>query len=348
MAVLHIVFMILKIIGILLLVLVGILLLGGTCCFILPCTIPGPGGYRDKEHYGGKAGVSWLFHLIFFTVWYDSGEDRAGYENPYFRDPGPETFKGPEAAKKDRRKERKAEKMPFLSGQELMKEKNGKERLGKKLGLKRRGIQSLLRSGNKKKNVRKDRKRKKGADPRKVRKESTPIFLRKFREIFQIPGKMIKALKNFWLTAGDICDKIKKIKKFLENEKFKRGMSLILQEGKKLLIHMLPGKIQGRIKFGTDDPCLTGEILGAAGIFYPLYGKNFSIEPCFDQTVLEGTVSPQRENVRHYGADLGGEDHPEPGCPLYYQAFQTIDGRLCQRWDCHKQREGGTSYGFRK
>ncbi len=87
-------------------------------------------------------------------------------------------------------------------------------------------------------------------------------------------------------------------------------MSLILQEGKKLLIHMLPGKIQGRIKFGTDDPCLTGEILGAAGIFYPLYGKNFSIEPCFDQTVLEGTVSLRGRMYGIHGADLGGEDHP--------------------------------------
>ena len=77
----------------------------------------------------------------------------------------------------------------------------------------------------------------------------------------------------------------------MENEKYKRGMNLILQEGKRLLAHVLPRKVQGCLKFGTEDPCLTGEILGAAGIFYPLYGENFSIEPCFDQTVLEGTVS---------------------------------------------------------
>ena len=79
MAVLHIVFMILKIIGILLLVLVGILLLGVLAVLFCPVRYQAR-GYRDKEHYGGKAGVSWLFHLIFFTVWYDSGEDRAVYE----------------------------------------------------------------------------------------------------------------------------------------------------------------------------------------------------------------------------------------------------------------------------
>ena len=87
------------------------------------------------------------------------------------------------------RKERKAEKIPFLPGQELMQEKNGKERLRKKPGLKPRGIQSLLRSGNKKKNVRKDRKRKKGADPRKVRKESTRSFSESSEKFFRFPEK---------------------------------------------------------------------------------------------------------------------------------------------------------------
>ncbi len=106
-----------------------------------------------------------------------------------------------------------------------MKEKNGKERQGKKPGLKRRGIQSLLRSGNKKKNVRKDRKRKKGADPRKVRKESTRSFSESSEKFFRSPEKY-QSFEKFIIHAGDICDKIKKIKKFLENEKFKRGMSL--------------------------------------------------------------------------------------------------------------------------
>ena len=72
---------------------------------------------------------------------------------------------------------------------------------------------------------------------------------------------------------------------------FSKDAYQMLQEGKKMLAHVKPRKIEGRIKFGTEDPCLTGEILGAAGIFYPLYGENFSIEPCFDQTVLEGTIS---------------------------------------------------------
>ncbi len=131
MAVLHIVFMILKIIGILLLVLVGILLLGVLTVYsALYDTRPGGTGIR--KNYGGKAGVSWLFHLIFFTVWYDSGEDRAGYEiRKAFRDPGPETFKGPEAAKKteEKKEKQKLNTLPFPGQRRLMaqEKENGKE-----------------------------------------------------------------------------------------------------------------------------------------------------------------------------------------------------------------------------
>ena len=289
MAVLHIVFMILKIIGILLLVLVGILLLGVLAVLFCPVRYQAR-GYRDKEHYGGKAGVSWLFHLIFFTVWYDSGEDRAGYEIRIFGIPVLKLLKVLKQRKRQKkRKKSRKNALPFRTGTDEGKKREGTA--GKETRTETPGDTepSKIREQEEKCKERPEEKERGRSPESKERKY--PIFLRKFREIFQIPGKMIKTLKNFWLTAGDICDKIKKIKKFLENEKFKRGMSLILQEGKKLLIHMLPGKIQGRIKFGTDDPCLTGEILGAAGIFYPLYGKNFSIEPCFDQTVLEGTVS---------------------------------------------------------
>ena len=106
MAVLHIVFMILKVIGILLLILLGILLLGVLALLFCPVRYQAR-GYRDKEQYGRKAGVSWLFHLIGLTVWYDSKEEKSDYEIRIFGIP--EAFQSPEAAEKeeDRGEERK-------------------------------------------------------------------------------------------------------------------------------------------------------------------------------------------------------------------------------------------------
>ena len=92
MAVLHIVFMILKVIGILLLILLGILLLGVLALLFCPVRYQAR-GYRDKEQYGGKAGVSWLFHLIGLTVWYDSKEEKSDYEIRIFGIPVRKLFK---------------------------------------------------------------------------------------------------------------------------------------------------------------------------------------------------------------------------------------------------------------
>ena len=104
-------------------------------------------------------------------------------------------------------------------------------------------------------------------------KQVKKSFVSRIRKIIQIPGKILKTLKNFQLTAEHICAKIKNIKIFLENEKFKRGKSLIFQEARKLLAHGSPRKIKGSIKLGTEDPCLTGEILERQAYFILCMGK---------------------------------------------------------------------------
>lgn len=280
MAALHIVFMILKITGILLLVLLGLLLAILLALLFCPVRYQAR-GYRDQERYGGKAGVSWLFHLLAFSVWYDSSEEKAGYEIRFFGIPLLKFLKA--VREKQRKKSRKRE-LPSQkehSTQEVRRNPAGSVEREDLPEEEQNHLESSENTGT---------ERERREIPVREERKKEPAFLKKIREIFRIPGKIGRALKNFRLTAGNICDKIRKIKEFLESEKFKRGMRLILEEGKKLLVHGFPRKIQGRIKFGTEDPCLTGEILGAAGIFYPLYGENFSIEPCFDQTVLEGTV----------------------------------------------------------
>lgn len=95
---------------------------------------------------------------------------------------------------------------------------------------------------------------------------------------------------HFRLTVQKICDKIEKIKLILKSERFKNAKIFAFRELKKLLCHLKPTKLQGTLKFGTADPCTTGELLAAAGIFYPLYGEHFTIEPHFEDKMIEGNV----------------------------------------------------------
>lgn len=99
-----------------------------------------------------------------------------------------------------------------------------------------------------------------------------------------------RTLQNFRLTVEEICAKIKNILEFMKSQQFLNGRSLVLKESKRLVLHIVPRKIRGILKFGTDDPCVTGQILAAASIFYPLYGEHFTIEPYFDRNILEGEI----------------------------------------------------------
>ena len=250
MAVLHMILIVLKILGVILLIILGILLLVTAAFLFCPVRYRAE-GYKNERAFGGEAGISWLFHLVSFKVWYESKNEKAEYSLYILGIPVLELISNISNRRKKTRKP--GGKQPvhteISSKEEIRKEPENE---------KNPGVVKHKETGR---NREVDRKNK-----------GKNSFVSKLKELLQIPGKFLRTLKNFQLTAEHICAKIKNIKTFLENEKF-------------------PRKINGYVKFGTEDPCFTGEILGAAGIFYPLYGENFNIEPCFDQAVLEGTVS---------------------------------------------------------
>ena len=269
MAVLHMILIVLKILGVILLIILGILLLVTAAFLFCPVRYRAE-GYKNERAFGGEAGISWLFHLVSFKVWYESKNEKAEYSLYILGIPVLELISNISNRRKKTRKP--GGKQPVhteISSKEEIRREPENE--------KNPGVVKHKETGR---NREVDRKNK-----------GKNSFVSKLKELLQIPGKFLRTLKNFQLTAEHICAKIKNIKTFLENEKFRRGRSLIFQEVKKLLAHGVPREINGYVKFGTEDPCFTGEILGAAGIFYPLYGENFNIEPCFDQAVLEGTVS---------------------------------------------------------
>lgn len=269
MAVLHMILIVLKILGVILLIILGILLLVTAAVLFCPVRYRAE-GYKNERAFGGEAGISWLFHLVSFKVWYESKNEKAEYSLYILGIPVLELISNISNRRKKTRKPGGEQPVhtEISSKEEIRKEPENEKNPGA-VKHKETGRNREVDRKNKGKNS----------------------FVSKLKELLQIPGKFLRTLKNFQLTAEHICAKIKNIKTFLENEKFKRGRSLIFQEVKKLLAHGVPREINGYVKFGTEDPCFTGEILGAAGIFYPLYGENFNIEPCFDQAVLEGTVS---------------------------------------------------------
>lgn len=66
-----------------------------------------------------------------------------------------------------------------------------------------------------------------------------------------------------------------------------------------LLRHVLPKKAAGHIRFGFDKPADTGKILGYASMLYAWYGDFLTLQPDFDRAVLEGNIDI-RGSIRLY------------------------------------------------
>ena len=112
------------------------------------------------------------------------------------------------------------------------------------------------------------------------------------------PVKVCRRIEKICFTIDGICAKIEKWKRFARDPHTREAWNLIKGSLGRILHHVLPGKIKGKILFGFADPSATGQFLAAVSPFYPLYGKQLSLIPAFDREVLEGEI---RFSGRIYG-----------------------------------------------
>ena len=85
-------------------------------------------------------------------------------------------------------------------------------------------------------------------------------------------------------------EKIEQVRTFLNDQENRKTIGLLWRQVKKLLRHVLPRKISGRVRFGFDDPATTGQILTYISPFYGLYAKTLKLEPIFEEKVLDGEL----------------------------------------------------------
>lgn len=104
--------------------------------------------------------------------------------------------------------------------------------------------------------------------------------------LHSIPGKF----RKLRYTIHTFYVKMNRIQRFAADERTKAGLGLLYNQLKVLLGRLLPKKISGNLHFGTEDPALTGEILGGIAAIYPLFMDQVKVVPDFQETVLEGEL----------------------------------------------------------
>lgn len=68
---------------------------------------------------------------------------------------------------------------------------------------------------------------------------------------------------------------------YLSSESFARAKDVLFREGGAIIRHILPRKISGNVRFGTNDPANTGMILGIVSVFYPVLPETLNVEADF-------------------------------------------------------------------
>lgn len=281
----HVILTILKILGIILLVLLGLLLVIVLSVLFVPVRyrLEGEKSSPGWSEANGKVRVSWLLHLIHLRIQYQ--EKELDWECYLFGVPLKKAGAAVREWKKKRRKKKIQEQKERRK--KAVQQKNKPE---KRTAAKKKGQEKPLQI--------EEKTEIKTAERKQQEKEKVSDKLSRFwnrckkivGSILGFPGKLKKKLTNIRLTFREFCDKIKRWQTLWNEESTQAALHFLTEKGRKLIRHVLPRKIRGSITFGCEDPALTGQILGAVAIAYPLYGKGVAVYPRFEEKILEGQL----------------------------------------------------------
>ena len=279
---------ILKWIGIVLLVILAVIV--ALICLVLFVPVRYSAQVTTEGELSVKARVTWLLHFVRFRADYTDSELKTELKIAWFT-----VFPKKQKEKTDEQTEIPPyesflEEEPDLNTEndtygpasdidieadfEAVQEEEpeNKEALEMYEAAKKQPTQTSARDIRKraKKAVRQEKKRrKKGEDNDDIfaEKDGSPTFFEKIRRIIA--------------QVREKADLAKQVKAAFDEVK-----TYIF----KIVRHILPRKITGFIRFGFEDPSLTGKICAVIGVLYPVIPEKLEIDPDFTQSVFEADV----------------------------------------------------------
>lgn len=283
---LHILFLILKIIGIILAVILGLILL--VICIVLFVPIC----YKADLHGSGNAKeltvhakISFLFGLIKAVFALENGKTDLSVRIAWKK-------LGDSDPVEDKAKDRDGE-MPKPEKKAVMQKSQTIQKEEQQDGTPNRITDKAVEDETE--------KIEKTEQSAKIYPESTEKKQRKKKErkedsdsaskIEQITEKIKCTYHKFCDKINQITEKKDKISDFLADETHKNAFLKLKNEAFHLLKILKPKKIQGEITFGFEDPSLTGRILAWISMIYPWIGEHTDITPDFEHRTLSGDLS---------------------------------------------------------
>ncbi|MEY8376405.1 DUF2953 domain-containing protein [Lachnospiraceae bacterium 56-18] len=111
-----------------------------------------------------------------------------------------------------------------------------------------------------------------------------------YRKIADIPAKVKDSIENISEKIESLKGKKDKIVDFLTDEIHKKAFVKAKDELWRLLRKLRPKRVAARVRYGFEDPSLTGRILAGISVMYPFLGDDVRVYPDFERKVLDGNL----------------------------------------------------------
>ena len=108
--------------------------------------------------------------------------------------------------------------------------------------------------------------------------------------LLELPFRLLEKLEQKIQAGRRLKSKWESVKKFFRSKMFREALLHAKKEVLYFLKKAAPKKVTGTVRFGFDDPALTGETLGILGMIYGKLPKDLSVQPDFEQEILRGDV----------------------------------------------------------
>ena len=260
----HILLLILKIIGLIVLSILGLALL----ILFFPITYVGKvNGNIEEKKITGNIRAGWLFHLLHCRLWIENKEDSV-----------------------------KETDIKQIGTSENEKEQEIQNSNLEETDVKNQDNENIKSEDSKNTTETNNRKKEKKSFITRMQISFKKLKQRIKKIVENIKDKIhnIKEnAKNKKNSIDEIINQIKTVKQFITSNTTKEAYAYGKKMVIKLLKHLAPNRIKGNLYMGFEESYLTGEALGALGMIYGIFNinpKRFKVYPDFENKVFKGDI----------------------------------------------------------
>ena len=294
----HILLLILKIIGIIVLSILGLALL----ILFFPIIYVGKvNGNIEEKKITGNIRAGWLFHLLHCRLWIENTEIHYNIRLLGIKRKNQSEEQSPKNEEEKSQDELKEDSVKKTDIKQIGTSENEKEQEIQNSNLEETDVKNQNNENIKSE----DSKNTTETNNRKKEKKSFITRMQiSFKKLKQRIKKIVENIKdkihnikenakNKKNSIDEIINQIKTVKQFITSKTTKEAYAYGKKMVLKLLKHLAPNRIKGNLYMGFEESYLTGEALGALGMIYGIFNinpKRFKVYPDFENKVFKGDI----------------------------------------------------------